>query len=61
MLPPSWSLFVVELPQVDLPCKGGKTALMMACALGREAVVQDGTIDAIDTMGIHGQVHSEKM
>lgn len=28
--------------QVDLPCKGGKTALMMACTLGREAVVQAG-------------------
>ena len=26
--------------QVDLPCKGGKTALMLASTLGREAVVQ---------------------
>ena len=30
--------------EVDLPCKGGKTALMIACTLGREAVVAEARL-----------------
>ena len=43
--------------QVDLPCKGGKTALMMACALGRESVVAETWSISV---GLEGQASGQR-